>query len=276
MQGQYAGIDEKDHKAGGQQQQLVGKVVGAQKFCRSKVGNGVEPYGEIGEACEASKCIGRCRLEHQQEEFLGMVADFQDLGGERLAYAKTEGGYGRKYHGKGDKPYGIEVEPIKAGSHDQGEGNGVENFGKEHFFPELPADKVPVEKRMLEEQPGDKDEFAIEGGVVTPHGQGEYRHQHGSNGGHEQPKLEYMGKEPTFGGPLAKVGQNKGHHAEIGNGTKDGVVILQDSKVAVVYNSQIFSDNILNKNIDALDKYVYQGNENANLNVLEYLQRGIK
>ena len=51
---------------------------------------------------------------------------------------------------------------------------------------------------------------------------------------------------------------------------------MQYPKIAVVYNSQIISDNILDKDIDSLDEYVYQGNENANLDVLEYLQRGIK
>ena len=51
---------------------------------------------------------------------------------------------------------------------------------------------------------------------------------------------------------------------------------MQYPKIAVIYNSQIISDNILDKDVDALDEYIHQGNENSNLNVLEYLQRGIK
>ena len=240
------------------------------------MGDSVEPHRKVGEACKAGKGVGSCRPEHQQEKFLCVVADFQNLEGEGLAYAETESGYGGKHHGKRNEPYGIKVEPVEASAHDQGERECVEYFGKEHLFPKLSANKVPVKKSMLKEQPCDKDKFALEGGVVTPHCQGECRHKHCRNGSHEQSQLKYVGKEAPFCGSLAKVGEDKGHHAEIGNGAKYGVVALQYSKIAVFYNSQIISDNILDKNIDALDEYVYQGNENANFNVLEYLQRGIK
>jgi len=63
------------HESRGEDDQFVCKVVGSQEFGRGKVRGGVEPYGEVGEACQARHGVGERRLEHECKKAPGFPGE---------------------------------------------------------------------------------------------------------------------------------------------------------------------------------------------------------
>ena len=116
------------HEARGENDELVREIVGAQKFGRCKVRYRVKANRQVGEACDARKRIGACRLEHELEELGRVQADAENLEGERLADTEPERGQGRNHHGKRNQGNGIEFEYPEGDSHDGAVRQRVENF----------------------------------------------------------------------------------------------------------------------------------------------------
>ena len=143
--------DEVYHESRGEDDQLVREVVGAQEFGGCEVGDRVEAHGQVGEACDARDGVGDRGFEHEGEEPARMPADRKDRRGERLPHAEPERGQCREHHRKRDGRDGIEAEHAECDAHDGGVRYGVEYFRDEQLFPEVPADEVPVEERVLEQ-----------------------------------------------------------------------------------------------------------------------------
>ena len=103
---------------------------------------------------------------------------------------------------------------------------------------------------------------------MPPYREGEKNHGDGGHGGAKDSELEYALEKASRCSPAAKEGENEGPHAEIGDGTEDGVVCLEDTEKTVVGCSQVSCDKVLYKEGNSLNQEVYAGDKYANLDVL--------
>ncbi len=264
------------HESRGQDNQFVGKVVGPQEFGGCKVCDRVEAYWKVCKAGKARKGVGTCRLEHELEESDGVHPYAENFQGESLADSETEGGKGRDNHGKRYCRDGIELENAEGDSHDGAVGNGVEDLGYQEFFPEFPADEIPVEKGVLEKESECKNQFTEEDVAFSADGERKNRHSQSGEGCHEQSELQNVDEKASLGGALSEKGENQCRHAEIGERTENGIVALQNSERSEFDNSEIIGDKILYNNRDTLDEDIDQRDENADFDVPKCLQRAIK
>lgn len=125
---------------------------------------------------------------------------------------------------------------------------------------------------MLEQKPERENEFARERGVPSTYGEGEDYHGKCCECCHGKAHLQNVPEKASLRGSFPEVRKDKGCHAEIRKGAKNGVVRLQYSEVSEIYDSEVFGDKVLDKYGHSLDENVHQGYENTYFYVLKYLQ----
>lgn len=116
------------HEPRGKDYEFVRKVVCTEEIAFVKVRDSVEPYRQIGEACDTCYSIGACGLEHQDKEFCGVVCYFEYASIESGTDSESKCRKGCYYHGQCNCRNAIEVENVKGYSHDDCVRNGVEYF----------------------------------------------------------------------------------------------------------------------------------------------------
>lgn len=139
----------------------------------------------------------------------------------------------------------------------------MENFGGEQLLPKFPADKIPVEKGVLEKESECEDELSPECGVVATDKNGEERHRKHGKDAKGVTELERLPEHFPLGNPLAKKSEQKGRRPKIGEGAENRVVVLENAEVGEGDVSQIPCGEIADKKSDPLDEKVYRRNENS-------------
>jgi hypothetical protein len=152
----------------------------------------------------------------------------------------------------------------------------VQQLGDEQPFPEFATDKIPVEKRMLEDKSEREDEFPVKDCVVVTENARECNHEECRSHGGKQTQLENVPEKRSDGGSAPEKGEDKRRHAEIGNGAENRVVGLEEAKVPVGGGPEVTRNEILYKKGNSLDEEIYKRNENTDFNVAESLEHGGK